>query len=223
MALDMNMDIGEAIKKLFGKSKNINLYGIYLLLVLLAGGLFYYMYYYPKMMQIQEKRDNLITMNTLKSKIKNKDLLIEQLQKNIDILQEKVNRLGPLFHNDNEVEHLFQMISSEAIRFNLVISQLKREKEKNIYMAQTKEQIDKKEAQKISHIAVPIQFTINGNYLDFLRFKEFLSQGPKVINYKYEKIEVIDSKNGSVKVNTLIHTYRVPNIQMYKSYKKEDR
>jgi Tfp pilus assembly protein PilO len=105
----------------------------------------------------------------------------------------------------------------------LVISQLKREKEKNIYMAQTKEQIDKKEAQKISHIAVPIQFTINGNYLDFLRFKEFLSQGPKVINYKYEKIEVIDSKNGSVKVNTLIHTYRVPNIQMYKSYKKEDR
>jgi Tfp pilus assembly protein PilO len=219
----MNMDIGEAIKKLFGKSKNINLYGIYLLLVLLAGGLFYYMYYYPKMMQIQEKRDNLITMNTLKSKIKNKDLLIEQLQKNIDILQEKVNRLGPLFHNDNEVEHLFQMISSEAIRFNLVISQLKREKEKNIYMAQTKEQIDKKEAQKISHIAVPIQFTINGNYLDFLRFKEFLSQGPKVINYKYEKIEVIDSKNGSVKVNTLIHTYRVPNIQMYKSYKKEDR
>lgn len=194
-----------------------------MLLVLLAGGLFYYMYYYPKMMQIQEKRDNLITMNTLKSKIKNKDLLIEQLQKNIDILQEKVNRLGPLFHNDNEVEHLFQMISSEAIRFNLVISQLKREKEKNIYMAQTKEQIDKKEAQKISHIAVPIQFTINGNYLDFLRFKEFLSQGPKVINYKYEKIEVIDSKNGSVKVNTLIHTYRVPNIQMYKSYKKEDR
>jgi Tfp pilus assembly protein PilO len=183
---------------------------------MITSGLFYFLYYQPQTQKIQQKEMELANMQNMQNILNAKNRKIVELKQDLSKLEKQVSELSPLFHSKNEVEQLFQLISMQAMENNLLISSIKKEKEKIIYMPQSPEDVKEKRAKKISHTIVPLSFSISGDYINFMNFKSFLSKGNKIINYTKENIEK-GKQGGSVSVDATIHTYRIPDIKTHTS------
>lgn len=236
MSVDMNMDVGTFFKNLFQKSnsknKDINNnYIIYIAILIVISIFFLALYYIPKSNSIEQKKNQLNEMNTIQNDINMLDERIIQLKKEIKILEDKANKLGPLFHNENEVEALFKLISMESLRYGLTITKLNKGDEVVVFTKSKNEngitdptliedpaveQQNKKEAYTI----VPLVLHISGDYLRFLELKKKLSLGPKIINFQEEIIKVLDKSKGLVSVKLNIYTYRLANIQTVEGEQK---
>ena len=166
------------------------------ILIFLIG---YYAFVSPRV-EAQKAQINLMNEN------KNN---IEEFKNNIGILKASVKKLEPeynknskLFHSKKEVEDLYQNISKYALMNGLSITNLKKGEPKGVAGITPNQSIDPQstdpQGQQVMYYKIPVEYEIQGNFLNYLKFRRALSKSPKVINFDKEEINVQKEIQGQI-------------------------
>lgn len=161
MAVSMDMDIGELIKKLFsGKtSKKANTTGgvkskanddknakqrqIYIAAGLgsvLALGLLTYFVLLPNYSSLLEARAKALQVPELKSQIADLEIQLISEEKETKVSEENFKTLTNLFHTEQELEGLYRDISTMALLNRLTVTKIKKGAESAVKQEKTSDQ-----------------------------------------------------------------------------------
>ena len=157
------------------------------------GGLIIFLIIYLAILKpIVDKKKNILNDQILKLNE------IEEFKFNITNLKKKIKKITPeykknstLFHSKEEVEDLYNSLSIFATNYNLQISKIEK-KEPIAISAGTGGKKKKKslDAASTSYFEIPVTYEIQGNFLDFIKFKRAIAKSKKMLNFNNEEISV---------------------------------
>jgi Tfp pilus assembly protein PilO len=179
------MDLDDIVDKLkssglLGDKKVLIKFGITFgaILVFLV---IYYVFIVPV---VEEQEAKIAQMHENQSKITEISANTGTLQNFIKKLEPEYQKNSKLFHSKKEVEDLYQNISKFATINGLTIINLKRNMPVPIHKG-SKTKPDGSPAPPL-YFKIPVEYTIQGTYLGYLKFRRALSKSSKVINFDAE-------------------------------------
>ena len=126
---------------------------------------------------------------------------INNLNLRLGPLKEEQASLSRLFHNKNEIENLYQELSTIAIRNGLTIVNLEK-LEKEIYDIQGNKITDEQSIDNDTFYMIPVDYSIIGNFIDYLRFRAQVAELQKSLNFQSELINLSEDVDRVGEINS---------------------
>jgi len=127
----------------------------------------------------------------------NNDII--SFKKRIKKLKPEFEESSTLFHSKAEVEGLYESLSLFADKNKLVISKISKKDPEPILKggkkAKAKGTIEKK---NVSYYEIPVSYEINGNFLNYVKFKRDIAKSKKLLNFNKEEINIEKNSNGNI-------------------------
>lgn len=133
---------------------------------------------------------------------------IKEFDKSIIAYKKKIKKLTPefkknsaLFHSKAEVEGLYESLSIFADKNKLTISKISKADPVPVLKGgakakkKTKGTIEKK---NVSYYEIPVSYEINGNFLNYVKFKRDIAKSKKLLNFNKEEINIEKNSNGNI-------------------------
>ena len=144
---------------------------------------------------------------------------IKEFDKSIIAYKKKIKKLTPefkknsaLFHSKAEVEGLYESLSLFADKNKLVISKISKKDPEPILKggkkAKAKGTIEKK---NVSYYEIPVSYEINGNFLNYVKFKRDIAKSKKLLNFNKEVINIEKNSNGNILATGELTIVGLPN------------
>ena len=135
------------------------------------------------------------------------------------LTKKKIKKLTPefkknsaLFHSKAEVEGLYESLSLFADKNKLVISKISKKDPEPILKggkkAKAKGTIEKK---NVSYYEIPVSYEINGNFLNYVKFKRDIAKSKKLLNFNKEVINIEKNSNGNILATGELTIVGLPN------------
>ena len=133
-----------------------------------------------------------------------KETEIKEFEKSIITYRKKIKELTPefkknsaLFHSKAEVEGLYESLSLFADKNKLIISKISKKDPEAVLKGgqKAKGTIEKK---NVSYYEIPVSYEINGNFLNYVKFKRDIAKSKKLLNFNKEVIKVEKNSNGNI-------------------------
>jgi len=126
---------------------------------------------------------------------------INDLNLRLGPLKEEQESLSRLFHNKNEIENLYQELSTIAIRNGLTIVNLEK-LEKETYDIQGNKITEEQSSDNDTFYMIPVDYTIIGNFIDYLRFRAQVAELQKSLNFQSELISLSEDVDRVGEINS---------------------
>lgn len=244
--VDLNADIGDILKGLFGKKNSADgnngsgntgnkVDAKYYKGVIIASFLYIsmtilliyaiYSYVYSDYVTNKEDLEKRTFMAENITKMKQKT---ESLNKNMVNSYSEYQEILDDFGNTADIQELYRTISNIAVRYNLVVLNVRREKEKinaaDRYKAK-KANKGKEETKEELVKEVHVFFNLEGSFGSYISFKERLYRELPIINIKDEKISIVDDKEkGSiVSIELLLTAFTVDKTPFLVHFKELEK
>ena len=137
-----------------------------------------------------------------------KEKEIKEFEKSIVTLNKKIKKLTPefkknsaLFHSKAEVEGLYESLSIFADKNKLTISKISKADPVPVLKGGAKAKKKSKgtiEKKNVSYYEIPVSYQINGNFLNYVKFKRDIAKSKKLLNFNKEVIKVEKNSNGNI-------------------------
>src|SRR6056300_546575 len=210
-----NIDVNQLFDKLKNSEilkdkKTLTKFGIFFGAFLISI-LVYYIFVSPVLTR-QENSINQMKQNEMQ--IDNLSFEIENLKQQIEANTPEFESNSKLFHNQKEVEELYQGISNFALRNGLTIINIKKSDPKpvkgnlqNPDMGASGTINDGsgmindgsgQEGGNTLYYKIPVDYEIMGSFIGYLKFRRELSKSQKVINFDKEEINLLKEPQGQV-------------------------
>jgi len=217
-----NIDVNQLFDKLKNSEilkdkKTLTKFGVFFGAFLISI-LVYYMFVSPVLTR-QENSINQMRENEMQ--IENLSFEIENLKQQIEANTPEFESNSKLFHNQKEVEELYQGISNFAIRNGLTIINIKKSDPKPVkgnlqnpdmgasgtindgsgMINDGSGMIDDGSGQEggnTLYYKIPVDYEIMGSFIGYLKFRRELSKSQKVINFDKEEINLLKEPQGQV-------------------------
>jgi Tfp pilus assembly protein PilO len=224
-----NIDVNQLFDKLKNSEilkdkKTLTKFGVFFGAFLISI-LVYYMFVSPVLTR-QENSINQMRENEMQ--IENLSFEIENLKQQIEANTPEFESNSKLFHNQKEVEDLYQSISNFALRNGLTIINIKKADPKpvkgnlpntnmgmNGVIDDGSGMIDDgsgmiddgsgmiddgsgQEGGNTLYYKIPVDYEIMGSFIGYLKFRRELSKSQKVINFDKEEINLLKEPQGQV-------------------------
>jgi len=224
-----NIDVNQLFDKLKNSEilkdkKTLTKFGVFFGAFLISI-LVYYMFVSPVLTR-QENSINQMRENEMQ--IENLSFEIENLKQQIEANTPEFESNSKLFHNQKEVEELYQGISNFALRNGLTIINIKKADPKpvkgnlpntnmgmNGVIDDGSGMIDDgsgmiddgsgmiddgsgQEGGNTLYYKIPVDYEIMGSFIGYLKFRRELSKSQKVINFDKEEINLLKDPQGQV-------------------------
>ena len=224
-----NIDVNQLFDKLKNSEilkdkKTLTKFGVFFGAFLISI-LVYYMFVSPVLTR-QENSINQMRENEMQ--IENLSFEIENLKQQIEANTPEFESNSKLFHNQKEVEELYQGISNFALRNGLNIINIKKADPKpvkgnlpntnmgmNGVIDDGSGMIDDgsgmiddgsgmiddgsgQEGGNTLYYKIPVDYEIMGSFIGYLKFRRELSKSQKVINFDKEEINLLKEPQGQV-------------------------
>lgn len=217
-----NIDVNQLFDKLKNSEilkdkKTLTKFGVFFGAFLISI-LVYYMFVSPVLTR-QENSINQMRENEMQ--IENLSFEIENLKQQIEANTTEFESNSKLFHNQKEVEELYQGISNFALRNGLTIINIKKSDPKPVkgnlqnpdmgasgtindgsgMINDGSGMIDDGSGQEggnTLYYKIPVDYEIMGSFIGYLKFRRELSKSQKVINFDKEEINLLKEPQGQV-------------------------
>ena len=217
-----NIDVNQLFDKLKNSEilkdkKTLTKFGVFFGAFLISI-LVYYIFVSPVLTR-QENSINQMRENEMQ--IENLSFEIENLKQQIEANTPEFESNSKLFHNQKEVEELYQGISNFALRNGLTIINIKKSDPKPVkgnlqnpdmgasgtindgsgMINDGSGMIDDGSGQEggnTLYYKIPVDYEIMGSFIGYLKFRRELSKSQKVINYDKEEINLLKETQGQV-------------------------
>ena len=210
-----NIDVNQLFDKLKNSEilkdkKTLTKFGVFFGAFLISI-LVYYMFVSPVLTR-QENSINQMRENEMQ--IENLSFEIENLKQQIEANTTEFESNSKLFHNQKEVEELYQGISNFALRNGLTIINIKKSDPKPVKgnlqnpdmgasgtINDGSGMIDDGSGQEggnTLYYKIPVDYEIMGSFIGYLKFRRELSKSQKVINFDKEEINLLKEPQGQV-------------------------
>jgi Tfp pilus assembly protein PilO len=224
-----NIDVNQLFDKLKNSEilkdkKTLTKFGVFFGAFLISI-LVYYMFVSPVLTR-QENSINQMRENEMQ--IENLSFEIENLKQQIEANTPEFESNSKLFHNQKEVEELYQGISNFALRNGLTIINIKKSDPKPVkgnlqnpdmgasgtindgsgmindgsgMIDDGSGMIDDGSGQEggnTLYYKIPVDYEIMGSFIGYLKFRRELSKSQKVINFDKEEINLLKEPQGQV-------------------------
>jgi len=217
-----NIDVNQLFDKLKNSEilkdkKTLTKFGVFFGAFLISI-LVYYMFVSPVLTR-QENSINQMRENEMQ--IENLSFEIENLKQQIEANTPEFESNSKLFHNQKEVEELYQGISNFALRNGLTIINIKKSDPKPVkgnlqnpdmgasgtindgsgMINDGSGMIDDGSGQEggnTLYYKIPVDYEIMGSFIGYLKFRRELSKSQKVINFDKEEINLLKEPQGQV-------------------------
>ena len=217
-----NIDVNQLFDKLKNSEilkdkKTLTKFGVFFGAFLISI-LVYYMFVSPVLTR-QENSINQMRENEMQ--IENLSFEIENLKQQIEANTPEFESNSKLFHNQKEVEDLYQGISNFALRNGLTIINIKKSDPKPVkgnlqnpdmgasgtindgsgMINDGSGMIDDGSGQEggnTLYYKIPVDYEIMGSFIGYLKFRRELSKSQKVINFDKEEINLLKEPQGQV-------------------------
>jgi Tfp pilus assembly protein PilO len=217
-----NIDVNQLFDKLKNSEilkdkKTLTKFGVFFGAFLISI-LVYYMFVSPVLTR-QENSINQMRENEMQ--IENLSFEIENLKQQIEANTPEFESNSKLFHDQKEVEELYQGISNFALRNGLTIINIKKSDPKpvkgnlqNPDMGASGTINDGsgmindgsgmindgsgQEGGNTLYYKIPVDYEIMGSFIGYLKFRRELSKSQKVINFDKEEINLLKEPQGQV-------------------------
>jgi len=199
-----NIDVNDLVDKLksgkIGDKKTLIQIGIGFaaILTFLIG---YYVFVSPILANQEEKINEMIENET---NIKKYNDRIVELRDVVKKLEPEYNNNSKLFHNKKETVDLYKNISKFAEKNGLLITKF----DEGEHLAVLSQGTDPQEE---IYIKIPVEYEIQGNFLNYLKFRRALSKSNKVINFDREEINNQEEIQGKILSKLTISIVGLPN------------
>ena len=151
--------------------------------------IFYYSIVNPIVKAKQVKIDDMMNKKDEIALFKKE---IIKAKKQMKKLRPKYEKHSTLFHSKQEVEELYDNLSTYAQANGLAISNLEKKDPVPVYKGKSaKKKKKKKNKSNIAYYTIPVKYEVQGNFLSYLKFKRLLSKSKKMLNFDKESIKVI--------------------------------
>ena len=136
-----------------------------------------------------------------------KEKEIKEFEKSIITYKKKIKKLTPefeknsaLFHSKAEVEGLYESLSLFADKNKLIISKISKKDPEPILKGGKKAKKKKGTIEKknVSYYKIPVSYEINGNFLNYVKFKRDIAKSKKLLNFNKEVINIEKNSNGNI-------------------------
>ena len=217
-----NIDVNQLFDKLKNSEilkdkKTLTKFGVFFGAFLISI-LVYYIFVSPVLTR-QENSINQMRENEMQ--IENLSFEIENLKQQIEANTPEFESNSKLFHNQKEVEDLYQGISNFALRNGLTIINIKKSDPKPVkgnlqnpdmgasgtindgsgMINDSSVMIDDGSGQEggnTLYYKIPVDYEIMGSFIGYLKFRRELSKSQKVINFDKEEINLLKEPQGQV-------------------------
>lgn len=217
-----NIDVNQLFDKLKNSEilkdkKTLTKFGVFFGAFLISI-LVYYMFVSPVLTR-QENSINQMRQNEMQ--IENLSFEIENLKQQIEANTPEFENNSKLFHDQKEVEELYQGISNFALRNGLTIINIKKSDPKPVkgnlqnpdmgasgtindgsgMINDGSGMIDDGSGQEggnTLYYKIPVDYEIMGSFIGYLKFRRELSKSQKVINFDKEEINLLKEPQGQV-------------------------
>ena len=217
-----NIDVNQLFDKLKNSEilkdkKTLTKFGVFFGAFLISI-LVYYMFVSPVLTR-QENSINQMRENEMQ--IENLSFEIENLKQQIEANTPEFESNSKLFHNQKEVEELYQGISNFALGNGLTIINIKKSDPKPVkgnlqnpdmgasgtindgsgMINDGSGMIDDGSGQEggnTLYYKIPVDYEIMGSFIGYLKFRRELSKSQKVINFDKEEINLLKEPQGQV-------------------------
>ena len=217
-----NIDVNQLFDKLKNSEilkdkKTLTKFGVFFGAFLISI-LVYYIFVSPVLTR-QENSINQMRENEMQ--IENLSFEIENLKQQIEANTPEFESNSKLFHNQKEVEELYQGISNFALRNGLTIINIKKSDPKPVkgnlqnpdmgasgmindgsgMINDGSGMIDDGSGQEggnTLYYKIPVDYEIMGSFIGYLKFRRELSKSQKVINFDKEEINLLKEPQGQV-------------------------
>jgi len=224
-----NIDVNQLFDKLKNSEilkdkKTLTKFGVFFGAFLISI-LVYYMFVSPVLTR-QENSINQMRENEMQ--IENLSFEIENLKQQIEANTPEFESNSKLFHNQKEVEELYQGISNFSLRNGLTIINIKKSDPKPVkgnlqnpdmgasgtindgsgmindgsgMINDGSGMIDDGSGQEggnTLYYKIPVDYEIMGSFIGYLKFRRELSKSQKVINFDKEEINLLKEPQGQV-------------------------
>ena len=224
-----NIDVNQLFDKLKNSEilkdkKTLTKFGVFFGAFLISI-LVYYIFVSPVLTR-QENSINQMRENEMQ--IENLSFEIENLKQQIEANTSEFESNSKLFHNQKEVEELYQGISNFALRNGLTIINIKKSDPKPVkgnlqnpdmgasgtindgsgmindgsgMINDGSGMIDDGSGQEggnTLYYKIPVDYEIMGSFIGYLKFRRELSKSQKVINFDKEEINLLKEPQGQV-------------------------
>ena len=199
-----NIDLNDIVDKLksgkIGDKKILIRIGVgfVAVLIFLIG---YYVFVSP-ILEKQEEKINI--MNDNENNINKYSDRIVELREEVKNLEPEYNNNSKLFHNKKETVDLYKNISKFAEKNGLLITKF----DEGEHLAVLSQGTDPQEE---IYIKIPVEYEIQGNFLNYLKFRRALSKSNKVINFDREEINNQEEIQGKILSKLTISIVGLPN------------
>ncbi len=137
---------------------------------------------------VEEQEAKIVQMHDNQTKTAEIIANTGTLQNFIKKIEPEYEKNSKLFHSKKEVEDLYQNISKFATINGLNIINIKKANPTPVHQG-AKTKPDGSPLPPL-YYKIPVDYTIQGNYLGYLKFRRALSKSSKVINFDAETITV---------------------------------
>jgi len=210
-----NIDVNQLFDKLKNSEilkdkKTLTKFGVFFGAFLISI-LVYYIFVSPVLTR-QENSINQMRENEMQ--IENLSFEIENLKQQIEANTPEFESNSKLFHDQKEVEELYQGISNFALRNGLTIINIKKSDPKPVKgnlqnpdmgasgtINDGSGMIDDGSGQEggnTLYYKIPVDYEIMGSFIGYLKFRRELSKSQKVINFDKEEINLLKEPQGQV-------------------------
>jgi len=217
-----NIDVNQLFDKLKNSEilkdkKTLTKFGVFFGAFLISI-LVYYIFVSPVLTR-QENSINQMRENEMQ--IENLSFEIENLKQQIEANTPEFESNSKLFHNQKEVEELYQGISNFALKNGLTIINIKKSDPKPVkgnlqnpdmgasgtindgsgMINDGSGMIDDGSGQEggnTLYYKIPVDYEIMGSFIGYLKFRRELSKSQKVINFDKEEINLLKEPQGQV-------------------------
>ena len=217
-----NIDVNQLFDKLKNSEilkdkKTLTKFGVFFGAFLISI-LVYYIFVSPVLTR-QENSINQMRQNEMQ--IENLSFEIENLKQQIEANTPEFESNSKLFHDQKEVEELYQGISNFALRNGLTIINIKKSDPKPVkgnlqnpdmgasgtindgsgMINDGSGMIDDGSGQEggnTLYYKIPVDYEIMGSFIGYLKFRRELSKSQKVINFDKEEINLLKEPQGQV-------------------------
>lgn len=170
-----------------------------IILLLLIGGILGKIFFFDEIIYLKNKLEQKKIYEYEISDFNNQILDLEQQLGPIELEQKNLSRL---FHNKNEIENLYQELSTIAISNGLIIANLeKKDKEAYDISGQKIDNIEEFSAADIFYM-IPVDYKIIGNFINYLRFRSQVADLPKSLNFQSEQISLSEEEGKIGEINS---------------------
>ncbi len=235
MPLNLKLDIGQVLRKkkqsnasehrqnLSLIKKNIQSFVLCIILMSAAILTFVYQIYIPLYDSNEKKGKELAELNRKAQSISDLDKQINILEKKVN--ESKVKYLEQLSHfgSSDNLENLYQSISTIANRYNITVLNIQESSTKNDKQANKPAANPAKPAagtatannakpnnNKVAVKEIKVEATLKGRYSDYIKFKEDLAVAEVLLNINQESITVdAKSNEGVIESKINLSTYAI--------------